>query len=79
MALYIKDDEIAGLAAELARRKGTSKRDAVKSVIKAELERMGPELTMVEKLRQFWAENPLPPRTGKVADKAFFDELSGEL
>ena len=29
-------------------------------------------------LKKLWAENPLPARTGERADKAFFDDLSGE-
>ncbi len=31
-----------------------------------------------ERMAAFWRENPVPPQTGQVADKAFFDELSGE-
>jgi hypothetical protein len=25
------------------------------------------------------AQNPMPPRTGEAADKAFFDDLSGNF
>jgi hypothetical protein len=32
-----------------------------------------------ERLEAFWRVKPLPPATGKTADKAFFDELSGDL
>jgi antitoxin VapB len=32
-----------------------------------------------ERLEAFWREHPLPPPTGEKADKAFFDELSGDL
>jgi antitoxin VapB len=32
-----------------------------------------------ERLEAFWRDNPLPPATGHKADKAFFDELSGDL
>ncbi len=35
------------------------------------------EVPLRERLAAFHAAHPLPPRTGKVADKAFFDELSG--
>ena len=30
-------------------------------------------------LEKFWAEHPVPPPTGLPADKAFFDELSGDI
>jgi hypothetical protein len=32
-----------------------------------------------DRLQKLLAENPLPPRTGKRAGKAFFDDLSGDL
>jgi antitoxin VapB len=33
---------------------------------------------LVERLQAWRVANPLPPPTGQVADKAFFDWLSGE-
>jgi len=36
-------------------------------------------VTIMQKLEKLWAKHPLPPPTGEVADKAFFDELSGDL
>ncbi len=79
MPLYIKDDATAQLVNKLAAQKGTTKQDAVKSAVQAELDRLEADIPLIEKLQKFWAEHPMPPPTGEVADKAFFDDLSGDL
>ncbi len=43
MPLYIKDDEVAQLVTELAKRRGTTKQDAVKLAVQAALEREPPQ------------------------------------
>ena len=78
MPLYIKDDETAGLVAELATRLKTTKQNAVKEAVKAQLDRLVEEPSFDEKLAAFYASHPLPEPTGLKADKAFFDELWGE-
>jgi antitoxin VapB len=79
MPLYIKDDATTELVARLARSRGLSKQGAVKMAVEAELKRDIEQGSVKERLQTLWAENPLPPRTGKRADKAFFDDLSGQL
>jgi antitoxin VapB len=79
MPLYIKDNATADLVARLARLRGLSKQDAVKPAVQAELNRSTEQIPLRDRLRKLWAENPLPPRTGKRAGKAFFDDLSGGL
>jgi antitoxin VapB len=79
MPLYIKDDETAELVGRLARLQGISKQGAVKLAVQAALEKATTPIDVEARLRTLWAENPLPPRTGKRADKAFFDDLSGGL
>jgi antitoxin VapB len=79
MPLYIKDDETAALVARLARLQGLSKQDAVKCAVEAALQKVTAQTSIEDRLRKLWAENPLPPRTGKRAGKAFFDDLSGGL
>jgi antitoxin VapB len=79
MPLYIKDDATAELVARLARQLGLSKQDAVRLAVEAELSRSAGQVSVRDRLRKLWTENPLPPRTGKRADKAFFDDLSGGL
>ncbi|SIQ20107.1 MULTISPECIES: type II toxin-antitoxin system VapB family antitoxin [Acidiphilium] len=78
MPLYIKDDEAAALVAELARTRGCTKQDAVKQAVRAALDHDRAAIPLRDQLRQLWAEFPLPPKTGLAADKAFFDDLSGE-
>jgi antitoxin VapB len=79
MPLYIRDDATAELVAKLAKQRGLTKQDAVRLAVQAELERTTQAVPLRERLAMLWCENPLPPPTGQVADKAFFDELSGEL
>ena len=79
MPLYIKDDETARLVAELAKRTGMTKQDAVKSAVRAKLETFPAKPTAREQLEAFYREFPKPEPTGDLADKAFFDDLSGEF
>ena len=78
MPLYIKDDATAALVAELAKAVGTTKSDAVRRAVEAELARLAPKKPLREVFAEIRARRPLPPLTGEVADKAFFDDLSGE-
>ena len=78
MPLYIKDDATAELVARLAKSRGISKQDAVKLAVRAELDRAAEKMPLRDRIVVFRAENPLPRRTGKKADKAFFDDLSDE-
>ena len=77
MPLYIKDDSTAGLVAELARKRGVSKQDAVRLAVQAELRRMAEATPLRERIAAWRKSHPLPPPTGAKADKAFFDDLSG--
>jgi antitoxin VapB len=79
MPLYIKDDETAALVARLAELRGLSKQGAVKLAVQAALDQATRQGSVEDRLRKLWAENPLPPRTGKRANKTFFDDLSGDL
>jgi len=78
MALYVKDDRARELAARLATMLGASKSDVVVAALQEKLDREAKPVSILEKLEKLWAEHPVPPPTGEVADKAFFDELSGE-
>jgi len=79
MPLYIKDDQTAELVARLAKLRGTSKQDAVRLAVLAELDREVATVPLRDRLERLWQANPMPPKTGKAADKAFFDALSGEV
>jgi antitoxin VapB len=79
MPLYIKDDATAELVAQLAKLRGISKQAAVKLAVRAELSRDERTVPLRDRFAALRAEWQLPPETGKRADKAFFDDLSGEL
>jgi antitoxin VapB len=77
--LYIKDNTTAALVEKLAKQRGVTKQEAVRQAVQAELDRIKESVPLRERLNAFWREHPLPPPTGEKADKAFFDELSGDL
>ena len=79
MPLYIKDDLTARLVADLARKRGVSKQDAVRLAVTAELARIAEAIPLRDRIAAWRKEHPLPPATGQQADKAFFDDLSGDL
>lgn len=79
MPLYIKDDATAELVAQLAKQRGISKQEAVRLAVQAELERIAEAIPLRERIAAWRKEHPTPPATGQKADKAFFDDLSGEL
>ncbi len=79
MPLYIKDDLTARLVADLARKRGVSKQDAVRLAVTAELARIAEVIPLRDRIAAWRKEHPLPPATGQQADKAFFDDLSGDL
>lgn len=76
------DEAANALAIEIAEVLGTSPEDAIGQALasyKANLDRLGHNPNAPDWLRQLWRDHPLPPPTGLPADKAFFDELSGDL
>lgn len=80
-SLYIKDQETAALAAEVARQLGTTKTEAVRTALrekKASFHTADDRPDFLDWLRERRKTHPLPPRIGHVADKAFFDEMWGE-
>ena len=79
MPLYIKDDATVELVVQLAQKRGVSKQEAVRQAVQAELQRMTAAVPLRERIAAWRKEHKLPPPTGRVADKAFFDELSGGL
>lgn len=81
-SLYIKDSDTADLVTRVAKRSGMTKTALVRELAEArerELNRGDRWMSSRERLQKFWREHPLPPPTGLKADKAFYDELSGDL
>jgi antitoxin VapB len=79
MPLNIRSEEVNMLAERLATRTGLSKTAAVKRALENELNREVAKLPMLERIREIQDRFFSFPPTGLEADKAFFDELSGDL
>ena len=78
MPLNIRNEEVNRLAEELAKRKQINKTEAVKLALVNELRRADDHLFLWERLEPQRKRMAKYPKTGLEADKAFFDELSGE-
>jgi antitoxin VapB len=78
MPLNIRSEAVNQLAERLAARKHINKTDAVRLALENELRRIEEALPLRERLRPLQDRVLSRPATGQEADKAFFDELSGE-
>ncbi|MDP1738673.1 MAG: type II toxin-antitoxin system VapB family antitoxin [Caulobacter sp.] len=79
MAFHVRDKETDRLVRELARDRGVGLTEAVKLAVKSELARN--ETAVSRKLAAMKVisdEVASWPETGLKADKAFFDEMSGD-
>jgi antitoxin VapB len=78
MPLNIRNEEVNRLAEQLAARKRINKTEAVKLALENELLRTDKAISLHERLKPLLDEIDRYPDTGLQADKAFFDELSGD-
>jgi len=79
MAIHIRDERTDDIVRELASRKGVSLTEAIRTAVEKELMAMGEDKRpMLERIRDIQARVAAYPRTGLKADKAFYDELSGD-
>ncbi len=76
MPFHIRDPETDALVRELASKRHVGLTDAVKLAVRAELKRDA--IPLRDRIRPLQAAVAAMPRTGLKADKAFFDELSGD-
>ncbi|EJN05437.1 type II toxin-antitoxin system VapB family antitoxin [Phyllobacterium sp. YR531] len=76
--LNIRNEEVNQLAAKLAARKNISKTEAVKLALMKELQLTDKEVSLEERIRPIQDKIASYPDTGFKADKAFFDDLSGD-
>jgi antitoxin VapB len=76
------DSETSEQVARAAKRLGVSEEETIRRAL-AELlgkpEPVPPRPNLREWLAEYRRQHPLPPPTGLVADKAFYDDLSGGL
>jgi len=75
--LNIRNEAVNQLAKKLAARKHLNKTEAVKVALENELRRIEEALPLRERLRPLQQRVVARPATGLEADKAFYDELSG--
>lgn len=81
MSIYIKDPETDKAVRKLAKLKGVTLTEAIRVATEEALVRAAPSKKdkFLAKVHELQAELAKYPRTGLAADKAFFDELSGDL
>jgi antitoxin VapB len=79
MPLNVRSEVVNQLAERLAVRIGTSKTDAVARALRNELQRIEDATPLRQRLRPLQDRVLSRPATGLEADKAFYDELSGDL
>ena len=77
MPLNIRSEAVNQLAEKLAARKRMNKTDAVRVALEHELQRLDEAVPLRERLRALQSRVMSRPATGLEADKAFYDELSG--
>jgi antitoxin VapB len=77
--LQIRNERVNRLAEKLAAIKRSSKTEAVRLALENELARIDGAKTLAERLQPIRARIAKRPPTGLDADKAFYDELSGDL
>lgn len=78
MGLNIRDNEVDELATRLAERTKSTKTEAVRLALRHELQRLDSTESLWERLKPLQDRVLSYPRTGLEADKAFYDELSGD-
>ena len=78
MPLNIRSEAVNQLAEKLAARKRMNKTDAVRVALEHELRRLDEAVPLRERLRALQERVLSRPATGQEADKAFYDELSGD-
>jgi antitoxin VapB len=76
--LQIRNERVAALAAKLAAIRKSSKTDAVRQALENELARIESAKPLAERLRALQDRIARRPATGLEADKAFYDDLSGD-
>lgn len=77
--LQIRNERVSELATRLAELQRVTKTDAVLRALEHELARVEATKTLAERVQPILDRLDKWPRTGLKADKAFFDELSGDL
>lgn len=82
MTIYLKDEATSKAVRKLAKLRGTTLTDAVRTAVtealKAEAEPIRRQ-KLRDDIRALQDKFAKHPKSGLVADKAFFDDLSGDI
>jgi len=79
LAFHVRDETTDTLVRRLAEQRGVGLTEAVRLAVEAELERRNDEFEVRDRrARAILGEIDALPRTGLKADKAFFDDMSGD-
>jgi antitoxin VapB len=78
MPLNSRSEDVNLVAEKLAQRTRRTKTDAVRLALENELRRMDAAVPLRERLRSLQERVLARPATGPAADKAFYDEISGD-
>ena len=80
MAFHIKDEATDKAVRRLAKLKGKTLTETVREAVEHEYERVRSEIPLIERLKPIQDElRSLSKPGGLPADKAFYDELSGDF
>ena len=79
MAFSVKDETTDAAVRRLAKLKNTSLTDAIREAVVTEYNRTARKTPLQERLAALSERYQAYPTTGEEADKAFFDDLSGDL
>ena len=79
MPLNIRNEAVNQLAEALAAKLAVNKTEAVARALRNELQRLAEATPLQARLRPIQDRVMSRPATGLDADKAFFNELSGDL
>jgi antitoxin VapB len=79
MVLHVKDEETDMLVRQLAEARRVGITTAIKDAVKDALTRHRSKRSLWDDTADIRAMFAQYPKTGQVADKAFYDELSGHI
>lgn len=79
MSIYVRDKATDEAVRRLAKIKGTSLTDTIRNAVEKAIEQETGESTFRQRIKVIQDRLAAYPDTGLEADKAFFDELSGDI
>jgi antitoxin VapB len=80
MAFHVRDPATDEAVRRLAKLKNKSLTATIREAVENEYQRQWRKVPLAERLKPIWDElDRISKPGGKPADKAFFDELSGDL